>query len=132
MTKKILLVLDSSIVASDFKLMLEYAGYEVCGYSNNLLHAFQLFLNKSPDLIVFDISERPLHSSIEFVKSVKVIRHVPVIYLVLEFDAPIINEYIKPCLDAYIVKPVSRHQLLIAAKKLLVLNRKFNQSVNSN
>lgn len=128
MTKKILLVLDNSIVASDFKQMLEYGGYQVCGYANTLLHAFQLFLNTAPDLIIFDIASRPMQSSLDFVNSIKVIRHTPVVYLILDDDASIINEYIKPCLDAYIVKPVSRHQLITASKKLIALNKSFNQS----
>ena len=128
MAKKVLLILDNSIISFDVTHMLEYGGYEVCGFSNNLSGAFTIFLNKSPDIIILDIASRPLQSALSFVKSIKGIRHCPIIYLVLEEDENFINEFIKPCLDAYIIKPISRYQLLLAANKLIALNKKFSKS----
>lgn len=124
----ILLILDNSIISSDVTHMLEYGGYEVCGFSNNLSGAFTIFLNKKPDLIIMDITSRPMQSALGFVKSIKGIRHCPIIYLTLEEDKNFINEFIKPCMDAYIIKPISRHQLLLATNKLILFDTKFRNS----
>lgn len=128
--KTILLVIDNSIVAKDLKNMLTHGGYDVLIYSRKSGREIKSSLKKFPILVIIDISEGMLGESLELVDEIRKIRYCPVIYLVLEPDAGFINQYIKPKLDGYIVKPISRQHLLDAVHRVIEINRQYRDTQN--
>lgn len=126
--KNILLIQDNPIIAKDLKNMLKEGGYDVLIYSGKSGKSTKDDLKIFPDLVIIDIPEGQLNNSIDLVNRIRKIHYCPVIYLILEFDKKFINEYIKPKLDGYIIKPISRQHLLDAAKRVLEVNNQYRKS----
>ena len=55
MTKSVLIVEDESIVAQDYKIMLEKAGFMVVGIADTSSEAFAMAKKEKPDIILMDI-----------------------------------------------------------------------------
>jgi DNA-binding NarL/FixJ family response regulator len=56
MTKSVLIVEDEAIVASDYKIMLEKAGFKVIGIADTSSEAFANAKKEKPDIILMDIN----------------------------------------------------------------------------
>ena len=55
MKKKVLIVEDQFIEANDIQLMLQKAGYEVCGIARSVPIAQEMIKIETPSLVLLDI-----------------------------------------------------------------------------
>jgi two-component SAPR family response regulator len=68
MPKSVLIVEDEAIVAKDYKIMLEKAGFIVIGIADTSSEAFALAKKDKPDIIIMDINLKGEVSGIETAK----------------------------------------------------------------
>src|SRR6185312_8423698 len=55
MNKKVLIVEDQFVEANDLQIMLEKAGYEVCGIARSVVAAQEILRKEKPGLVLLDI-----------------------------------------------------------------------------
>jgi len=125
--KKVLLIVESGIVAADIKNMMQIGGFEVIPYSNVFKNAVKIFQRELPSLVIIDVSEGQLSDAFVFIKDIKRIQSCAVLYLIEVKDKNFINEHIKPTLDGFVVKPILGQNLVTAAKRLLYLHEQYRK-----
>jgi len=114
--KKILIIEDELIIASDIQGVLEAEGYFVVGIADCYEKAIKIFEKKKPNIIISDIYLKGNISGIEIVKIFLEQRPVSVIFITAYSN----NEIIETLADfnsiSYITKPFTNTQLLAAVK----------------
>ena len=78
--KKILIVEDQFIEAYDLQLMIENAGYSVCGKATSVAEALELIEVNMPDLVLLDIFLKGKLTGIDLAQQLKE-RHIGFIYI---------------------------------------------------
>lgn len=102
--KKILIVEDELITATDMKFRLEDLGYEVIGIISNGEKAIETALDKHPDLILMDVGLKGNMNGIEASKPL-LKEGMKVIYLTGHSDKIVIDENSENPASGFIKKP---------------------------
>lgn len=87
--------------------------------AGNGKEAFEIYLDKKPDIILSDI-HMPILNGIEFVKKVRQIdRTIPIVMITAHTDKEYLLEAVEQRLEKYIVKPIELEILFEVFKKCL-------------
>lgn len=119
--QKILIVEDESIVAKDLELTLNHLGYEVVGNCDNGQEAYDVALEKKPDLMLMDIFIKGDIDGIEAASRIKKDLSVPVVYLTAFSDENTLNRAKETKPHGYLTKPFDEKDLYITVE--MVLNK---------
>lgn len=110
---KIIIADNESIIRMDLKEMLEEAGHDVIGESFNGLKAVELTQKLKPDLVIMDI-KMPEMDGITAAKIISDKKLAPVILLTAFSQKNIVEKAKKSGVLAYLVKPITTHNLFPA------------------
>ncbi len=105
---KILIVEDDMVVRSTIEIIAKDMGYEVVGCADNAVDALVLFMVKSPQVVICDISINGTTNGIELAKKMHEIRRVPVIFLTAYNNEEYFNQAKLATPLAFISKPIDR------------------------
>lgn len=122
MNKKILIVEDDILVASDIKQIVQSKGYIVTGIANNANKAYDLFINNVPDLILCDVNLRTKRTGIDFVAKARKTVFVPVVYITAYSDEKTLSKAVATSPESYLIKPFTKIQLLTSVNFALQKN----------
>jgi len=110
--KKILIVEDQFIEAYDLQLILEKAGYTVCGIAHSVEHANEMILENKPDLVCLDIFLKGSETGIDLAKKLQE-NHIGFIFISANSSKLILSEAKKTQPYGFIVKPFREQDVLI-------------------
>jgi PAS domain S-box-containing protein len=137
---KILLVEQDKSEAQELKSTLEHLGYDVHYIVSNGEEAVKQVLNKSPDLILMDISTNGEIDCIEVASQVKQF-NIPIIYLTIPTENSMIGRTKLTEPYGYIIKPYDTNQLKytielalyksIMKNKLKESEKRYSELVNN-
>ncbi len=80
MSEKVLIVEDEFIVANDLRLILQRAGYQVCGIAASVKEALDIIDQHQPELVILDIYLKGKQTGIDLAKQLKE-KHIAFVYL---------------------------------------------------
>jgi DNA-binding NarL/FixJ family response regulator len=115
----ILILEDERLVAQNLATVLKQAGYTVSFIADNLTNATDFFKDNPVSLIISDINLHGEHTGPEIVRALRAIRHVPVIYLTAYSETQIVEDALNTEPVAYVLKPFTDRQLLVALRMAL-------------
>lgn len=121
MSKKIMVVDDSSAIRQSLVFTLKSAGYDAVEASNGAV-ALDLMKQCSVGLFISDVN-MPEMDGITLFKKIKEdvsYKHTPVIILTTESSLDMIESAREAGVKAWLIKPFQPEQLLDAVKKLFV------------
>lgn len=106
---------------------LSYYVKEVFQASNGQ-EAFEMYLDKKPDIILSDI-HMPILNGIEFVKKVRLVdKKIPIVMITAHTDKEYLLEAVELKMEKYIVKPIELEVLFEVFKKCLE-SIEFNKKI---
>jgi len=111
---QILIVEDQKIAVRDLTIILEAAGYEVCGSFADGEKAIEGISRLVPDLIFLDIRIVGEIDGIELAEHLKLFYDIPFIYLTSNSDPETLDRAVKTEPKAFITKPFHPQQILSA------------------
>jgi len=129
MKKKILIVEDEFIVANDLRIMLEKAGYKVCGIAPSVVKALELIAAKEPDWILLDIFLQGDKTGIDLAGQLTEIG-IPFIYISANTNQGILEAAKATLPYGFLVKPFREKDLMVMldiARYRHEQNLKYNQ-----
>lgn len=106
---------DEDITAMHLHKALASAGYRVVGEAADGEEAIRLAAETQPDLILMDIN-MPKVSGIKATEAITAARPVPIIMVTAYSSEETVNAALEAGAAAYLVKPVTREQLLPAIR----------------
>jgi DNA-binding NtrC family response regulator len=112
LNKKVLIVEDQFVEANDLKLMLQHAGYEVCGLARSVDGALELYHSEQPSLVLVDIFLKGSRTGIELGKFLAE-RSTPFIYISANSNKEILEAAKATQPAGFIVKPFRERDLLV-------------------
>ncbi|WP_342332903.1 sigma 54-interacting transcriptional regulator [Pedobacter sp. FW305-3-2-15-E-R2A2] len=124
MPKKILIVEDEFIIADLLKSIVEKAGYEVCGFADNVDEALKLVALHSPEFVLIDIYLKGKASGIELAILLGNM-NVPFLYISANSNQTILERAKKTNPYGFVVKPFREYDVLVA---LDIANYRFRHS----
>ncbi len=110
--KKILIVEDEPIIATDIELSLEKLGYEVTGIEDNINDALVSIKENKPDLILLDINLEGDEDGIMLAQDINKDFRIPFIFLTSNADQLTIQRVKRTYPAGFIVKPFNEKDLL--------------------
>ncbi|MFC0513053.1 sigma 54-interacting transcriptional regulator [Mucilaginibacter angelicae] len=129
MEENILIVEDEFIVANDLRIMLQKAGYKVCGIAPSVAKAIDLIKSKSPDWILLDIFLQGTKTGIDLAGQLSEMG-IPFIYISANTNQAILEAAKATEPYGFLVKPFREKDLLVMLDIALYRHeqsRKFNQ-----
>ncbi|MCF2496718.1 sigma 54-interacting transcriptional regulator [Dyadobacter chenhuakuii] len=108
-----LIVEDEFIVANDLGIILQQAGYEVCGVAASAEEADELLQKVNPDLVLLDIRLGGKRSGIDIARKLKT-KNVPFVFISANSDQETLEEAKRTDPYGFIVKPFRKKDLLVA------------------
>jgi len=111
-TEKILIVEDEFIVANDLRMMLERAGYKVCGIAPSVAKALELITSRKPDWILLDIFLQGDKTGIDLAGQLTPLR-IPFIYISANTNQGILEAAKATLPYGFLVKPFREKDLLV-------------------
>lgn len=129
MKENILIVEDEFIVANDLRIMLQKAGYKVCGIAPSVAKAIDLIKTKSPDWILLDIFLQGTKTGIDLAGQLGEMG-IPFIYISANTNQAILEAAKATGPYGFLVKPFREKDLLVMLDIALYRHeqsRKFNQ-----
>ncbi|MCC8407857.1 sigma 54-interacting transcriptional regulator [Mucilaginibacter sp. UR6-1] len=112
MKENILIVEDEFIVANDLRIMLQKAGYQVCGIAPSVAKALDLIKAKSPDWILLDIFLQGTKTGIDLAGQLSEIG-MPFIYISANTNQAILEAAKATEPYGFLVKPFREKDLLV-------------------
>jgi len=114
-TIRVLVIDDNDFVRETVVTMLREIGFREISQAQDGHDALRQFELAKPGLIICDISMKPM-DGLEFVEALRKqawpgAGDVPVIFLTVHTEAPIVKRAVKLGIGAYVVKPVQKKQL---------------------
>ena len=109
--KKILIVEDEMIIASDIEMILEKNGYEVTRIEDNATDALYSIKKNTPNLILLDINLEGDTDGIVLAEDINKSYKIPFIYLTSNTDPLTINRVKRTNPVGFIVKPFSEKDI---------------------
>src|ERR1044071_5167110 len=113
MSKRILIVEDEMIVASDLRLILEKAGYTINGIAASGNEAQEYIQQHKPDMVLLDIRLKGKLSGIDIARKLRA-GNIPLIYLSANSNQAILEEAKATEPYGFLVKPFREKDLLVA------------------
>ena len=129
MEENILIVEDEFIVANDLRIMLQKAGYKVCGIAPSVAKALDLIKTKSPDWILLDIFLQGTKTGIDLAGQLTEMG-IPFIYISANTNQGILEAAKATQPYGFLVKPFREKDLLVMLDIALYRHKqsiKFNQ-----
>jgi response regulator of citrate/malate metabolism len=129
MKQKILIVEDEFIVANDLRIMLEKAGYKVCGIAPSVVKALELIATKAPDWILLDIFLQGDKTGIDLAGQLTEME-IPFIYISANTNQGILEAAKATLPYGFLVKPFREKDLMVMldiARYRHEQNLKYNQ-----
>ncbi|KLT64323.1 sigma 54-interacting response regulator [Pedobacter sp. BMA] len=129
MKQKILIVEDEFIVANDLRIMLEKAGYKVCGIAPSVVKALELIGTKEPDWILLDIFLQGDKTGIDLAGQLTEMG-IPFIYISANTNQGILEAAKATLPYGFLVKPFREKDLMVMldiAQYRHEQNLKYNQ-----
>jgi len=129
MKQKILIVEDEFIVANDLRIMLEKAGYKVCGIAPSVVKALELIATKEPNWILLDIFLRGDKTGIDLASQLTEMG-IPFIYISANTNQGILEAAKATLPYGFLVKPFREKDLMVMldiARYRHEQNLKYNQ-----
>jgi DNA-binding NtrC family response regulator len=112
MNENILIVEDEFIVANDLRIMLQKAGYKICGIAPSVAKAMALIKAKSPDWVLLDIFLQGDKTGIDLASYLMEVK-VPFIYISANTNQGILEAAKATQPYGFLVKPFREKDLLI-------------------
>jgi len=112
MKEKILIVEDEFIVANDLRIMLEKAGYTICGIASSVVKALDLIAAKQPDWVLLDIFLQGDKTGIELAGQLKE-TNIPFIYISANTNQATLEAAKATLPYGFLVKPFREKDLLV-------------------
>ena len=109
--KKILIVEDEPIIASDIEMTLEDLGYEVVGVEDNAAEALVIIRELQPDLVLLDINLEGDVDGVMLAQDMNKEFQIPFVYLTSNADNLTINRVKRTKPAGFILKPFSEKDL---------------------
>jgi len=129
MKQKILIVEDEFIVANDLRIMLEKAGYKVCGIAPSVVKALELIESKEPSWILLDIFLQGDKTGIDLAGQLTEMG-IPFIYISANTNQGILEAAKATLPYGFLVKPFREKDLMVMldiARYRHEQNLKYNQ-----
>jgi DNA-binding NtrC family response regulator len=129
MKQKILIVEDEFIVANDLRIMLERAGYKVCGIAPSVVKALELIASKEPSWVLLDIFLQGDKTGIDLACELTEMG-IPFIYISANTNQSILETAKATLPYGFLVKPFREKDLLVMldiARYRHEQNQKYNQ-----
>jgi DNA-binding NtrC family response regulator len=129
MKQKILIVEDEFIVANDLRIMLEKAGYKVCGIAPSVVKALELIAAKEPNWILLDIFLQGDKTGIDLAGQLTEMG-IPFIYISANTNQGILEAAKATLPYGFLVKPFREKDLMVMldiARYRHEQNLKYNQ-----
>jgi response regulator of citrate/malate metabolism len=111
MSKKILIVEDEFIVANDISIILENAGYYVCGIADSVDEARELIAKYRPQLVLLDIHLKGRLTGIDLARELGE-ENIAFVYLSANSNQKILEEIKTTNPQGFMVKPFREKDLL--------------------
>jgi AmiR/NasT family two-component response regulator len=112
----VLIVEDEVVVAMDIENALKELGYDVVGHAQSSMEALEIFVAKSPDIVLLDIKLGDSDNGISIAEKFLLQKTDPfgIIYITAFGDDANIDRAMKTMPLAYILDPISKqaHHLL--------------------
>jgi len=128
MKQKILIVEDEFIVANDLRIMLEKAGYKVCGIAPSVVKALELIDSKEPSWILLDIFLQGDKTGIDLAGQLTE-RGIPFIYISANTNQAILEAAKATLPYGFLVKPFREKDLMVM---LDIARYRHEQSIRYN
>lgn len=112
MNKKVLIVEDQFIEAHDLQLMLEKAGYDVCGIARSVPIAQEMIKKETPGLVLLDIFLKGKQTGVDLARQLKE-DNIAFIYLSANSNEEILSAAKTTEPYGFIVKPFREKDLLV-------------------
>ncbi|WP_186461776.1 sigma 54-interacting transcriptional regulator [Mucilaginibacter pallidiroseus] len=112
MREKILIVEDEFIVANDLRIMLQKAGYDICGIAPSVAKALDLIKTKKPDWVLLDIFLQGSKTGIDLAESLTEMG-LPFIYISANTNQAILEAAKSTQPYGFLVKPFREKDLLV-------------------
>ncbi|WP_298737711.1 sigma 54-interacting transcriptional regulator [uncultured Chitinophaga sp.] len=112
MSEKVLIVEDEFIVANDLRLMLQRAGYQVCGIAPSVKEAQDIIDQHQPGLVILDIYLKGRQTGIELAQQLKE-RHIAFVYLSANSSQHVLEAAKATEPYGFLVKPFREKDVLV-------------------
>jgi len=112
MKENILIVEDQFIVANDLRIMLQRAGYQICGIAPSVAKALDLIASKKPDWILLDIFLQGTKTGIDLAGQLREM-DIPFIYISANTNQGILEAAKSTEPYGFLVKPFREKDLLV-------------------
>src|SRR5687767_7114659 len=112
MNRKVLIVEDQFVEAHDLQLMLEKAGYEVCGIARSVPIAQEMIKKEKPSLVLLDIFLKGKLTGIDLARQLRE-DNIAFIYLSANSNEEILSAAKTTEPYGFIVKPFRERDLLV-------------------
>lgn len=133
MKKRILIIEDEAIVARDIEQILNNHNYKVTGIVSSANQVIELFDNKKTDLVLCDINLGKGKSGIDIARTLKAIKpDIYIIFLSAYSDEHTVSKAFDVVPDAYLTKPFSEEQLIVAIKRVFANHKNKQEEVANN
>jgi len=109
--KKILIVEDEPVIATDIEMTLEDLGYHVIGIEDNAVDALKAIREHKPDLVLLDINLEGDDDGVILAHDINDQFQIPFVYLTSNADKLTINRVKRTRPAGFIVKPFSEKDL---------------------
>ena len=114
-TTRVLLIDDNDFIRETVAAMLRDLGFPEISQARDGGDALRQLEPANPGLIICDIDMKPM-DGLEFVEALRKqawpgAAQVPVIFMTVHTEAPIVKRAVKLGVEAYVVKPVQKKQL---------------------
>lgn len=113
MNKKILIVEDEFIVANDLSMILENAGYDVCGIADSVEEAQAMVTKYQPELILLDIHLKGRLTGIDLARQLGEL-NIAFVYLSANSNQKILEEAKATNPYGFMVKPFREKDVLVS------------------
>lgn len=125
MTIRIFIVEDELIHLTDLSILLEEAGYELAGSTDNADDAYDKIKDAKPDIILMDISLPGLNNGITLAERINHELAIPHIFTTSLTQDEVIEQAVNTNPAGYLKKPVELSNLKAAVK--IALSKKTEQ-----
>lgn len=112
MTEQVLIVEDEFIVANDLRLILEKAGYRVCGIAASVEEACEIIREHKPGLVLLDIYLKGKLTGIDLARELRE-QHIPFVYLSANSNQRVLEAAKATEPYGFLVKPFRAKDVLI-------------------
>ncbi|TBO44503.1 sigma 54-interacting transcriptional regulator [Pedobacter kyonggii] len=112
MAKKVLIVEDEYIVASNLRLILAKAGYSIIGIAISVEDALDQMEKQKPDIVLLDIMLNGERSGIDLAK-ILTAQHIAFVYLSANSNQAMLEEAKKTDPYGFLVKPFREKDLIV-------------------